>query len=361
MNLYSRYIFTKTVTNFAGFISILVCLIWFSRAVSLVKYITENGVKLSQFLYLFVLILPWLLLFIVPISIFAAVLITYNRLIETNEITILKNSGLTKLAICRPIAGFAALCSIFCFFISFYLMPYANQELRTLRVDFRNNYASLSFNPKTFETLNNLTIYAKERDANNNLLGIILHDERSESHSLTITAQEGNIVAQENLALLYMKNGTVQKFNHQEGNSEILNFDTYVFNLTKNKKDDSAPRWKAKERFFSQLINPEPDTNFSDIDKFRAEIHERIIFPLFPIIFSLIALSCILHGQFKRHGNLLNIFKAICFVTLFLALTLTISDLIVATPAFIPLLYLNVALFIAVSLKFLTTNYRKKL
>ena len=284
----------------------------------------------------------------------------YGRLIGSNEITILKNSGLTKLAICRPVAGFAILCSVFCFLISFYLMPYANQQLRLSRFDFKNNYTSLAFNPQTFETLNNLTIYAKDRDENNNLFGILLHDERSKKYSVTITAKKGNIVAEENSALLYMENGTVQKFNNEDSKSEILNFDNYVFNLTENKQTSHTPRWNAKERFFADLIDPEPDTDYLELEKYRAEVHRRITFPLFPIIFSLIALACILHGQFRRGGNSLNVLTAIAVVTVFLATTLTISDLITSAPGFIPLLYFNLALFIAVSLRFLTNNYRKK-
>ncbi len=360
MNLYSRYIFTKTVTGFAGFISILISLIWFSRAIGLVRYVTENGVKLNQFLYLFVLILPWLLLFIIPVSIFAAILMIYSRLISSNEITILKNSGLTKLAICRPVAGFAIVCSVFCFLISFYLMPFANQQLRLLRFDFRNNYTSLAFNPQTFETLNNLTIYAKNRDEKNNLFGILLHDERSKKYSITITAQKGNIVAEESSALLYMEDGTVQKFNNEDNKSEILNFDNYVFNLTEGKQNNRTPRWNAKERFLQDLLEPEADADYLELEKFRSEIHQRIVFTLFPIIFSLIALSCILHGQFSRKGTLPNVLMAIFLATVFLATTLTFCDLIASSPGCIPLLYLNVALFIAVSLKFLTNNYRKK-
>ncbi len=99
MRLYNRYIFSKTLTLFISIMVLLIALIWFSRAISFVSYITENGVEVQQIISLFVLILPWLLLFIVPVSLFVAILIIFNRLIVNNEITILKNSGLTKISI----------------------------------------------------------------------------------------------------------------------------------------------------------------------------------------------------------------------------------------------------------------------
>ena len=151
--LYQRYFFQKTLISFLAIIAILISLIWFSRAISFVKYVTENGVELKQFFYLFILILPWMLLFIIPVSVFAAILLTFNRLLSSNEITILKNSGLTKMAICKPVLRLAAILSLICFVIAFFLMPYANKQLRLSRINIKDNYANLSFSPQTFETL----------------------------------------------------------------------------------------------------------------------------------------------------------------------------------------------------------------
>ena len=229
MKLYSRYILNRVIVSFFGVLCILITLIWFSRAISFVKYITENGIELSKFFYLFALILPWLLLFIVPVSFFAGVLLVYNRLINSNEITILKNSGLTKIQIYKPVASFSILISLICFLIAFFLMPFANRELRGIREDLKNNYANLAFNPKTFETLKNLTIYAKDRDKNNKLLGILLHDERSLDHSITITARNGVIRSNDDASLLYMEEGTLQKYNYRERKTDILYFDDYYF------------------------------------------------------------------------------------------------------------------------------------
>jgi len=97
MLLYDRYIFRRVLAVFLAVVFLLVTLIWFSKTISFVKYITENGIELSQFLLLFLLILPWLLMFIIPISLFIAVVAVYNRMLVDNEIAILKNSGLTKM------------------------------------------------------------------------------------------------------------------------------------------------------------------------------------------------------------------------------------------------------------------------
>lgn len=360
MLIYNRYISNKVLTGFLALVSMLVLLIWFSRAVPFVKYITENGVELSQFFYLFILILPWLLLFIIPVSLFAAILLIYNRLIITNEITILKNSGLTKFAISRPAISIAVIISLFCFLISFYLMPYANKKLRVSRADFKSNYTNLSFNPQTFETLKNLTIYAKNRDESNRLYGVLLHDERSSNYSITITAKVGNIQVENNAALLYMEEGTVQKFNYKDKKTEILDFDNYVFNLSENQQEDMKKRWKAKERYLGELLHPEADSEESELAKYRAELHQRFTYPLLPLAFTIIALSCILHGSFNRKGNLKNIIMSVSLSVIFLIITIACQNLVESSPKFIPLLYSNFVIFFIIGFRFLKGNYRKK-
>ncbi|OFW80833.1 MAG: hypothetical protein A2887_02290 [Alphaproteobacteria bacterium RIFCSPLOWO2_01_FULL_40_26] len=356
--LYQRYFFQKTLISFLAIIAILISLIWFSRAISFVKYVTENGVELKQFFYLFILILPWMLLFIIPVSVFAAILLTFNRLLSSNEITILKNSGLTKMAICKPVLRLAAILSLICFVIAFFLMPYANKQLRLSRINIKDNYANLSFSPQTFETLKELTIYAKNRDENNHLFGILLHDERPNQYSITITAKSGEILIENKSALLYMENGTVQKFNYQDNKSEILHFDNYVFNLSENQKGGTQVRWKAKERYLQELIDPEEDVEHFELEKFRSEIHQRFTYPLLPLVFSFLALAFILHGQFNRYGNLRNTIIAILAATIFLGLTIISYSLIESSSSLVAIPYLNFMLFSAISIKLLIGNYR---
>lgn len=360
MKLYSKYILKKTSTTFLGITTILICLIWFSRAISFVKYVTDNGIKLSDFFYLFILILPWILQFIIPVSLLIAILMTYNRLINSNEITILKNSGLTKIGICRPIGRLAMLCTLFCYFISMYLMPLSNKELRISRINIANNYTSLSFNSNTFETINNITIYANKRDEKNNLYGIMLHDQRNKEYSLTITAQEGNIIIEENSALLYMQNGTIQRFNYANSKSEILHFDDYVFNLTETKTDKQNSTWKARERYLPELINPKEEISDKKRLKFWVEIHERIIYPLLPILFALISLSSILQGSFNRRGNNKNIMNAIILNVAFFALLMTSLSFVEKSMSLTPLPYIVILIFTALPIIMLRSNYRKK-
>lgn len=358
--IFQRYLFKVSFIYSFSICTILIFLIWFSRASSFVGYITENGVEISKFLNLFILILPWLLMIIIPISIFSGTILGINQLKNSNEITILKNSGLTKIQICKPIIFLAIICSLICYFIAFYLMPYSNRLLREARSAINNNYSNISFKSQTFETFKNLTIYSKNRDENNNLLEIFLHDQRSEEFSLTITAQNGKIVIQNNSAFLQMNQGTVQKFNYQNRNSEIMKFDSYVFNLSESSKLKLNNKNKVNEYYFHELIHPAEGLSTFDYQKIKTEIHERLVDPLLSLVLTLIALSIILKGEYKRNNNSNNIFYAITTSSIYFVLNIISYSFIKYSNYFIILPYLNLIIFMTISINLLCKNYRKK-
>jgi len=236
-------------------------------------------------------------------------------------------------------------------------MPYANRELRDMRRYLSTNYASLSFTPKTFENLNNLTIYVKDRDQNNNLYGILIYDKRPEKYSLTITASKGHISAESSSALLYMENGTIQKFNHIEIKSEIINFDNYVFNLSDNTKQNEVKVIKTRERDFFELLSFDKDLEYGVTpEEIRTEIHQRLTYPLFSVNLCMIGLAFILRGDFNRRGNTKNIMSAIIASASFIGIITMIYSFIENAPQFIPALYMVMALFFIINLKMLKKN-----
>ena len=167
--IYQAYLFRTSLINWLGITLILIILIWFSRAIPFINFVTENGIKILDFFYLFVLILPWILIYLLPISFFIAILLSLNKLLQNNEITILKNCGLSNLKIAQPIIFFGLILTLFTYFLSFYLMPLANKQLRISRHNIQENYTNISFTPQNFENLHQITIYTKNRDEKNNL------------------------------------------------------------------------------------------------------------------------------------------------------------------------------------------------
>ena len=239
-------------------------------------------------------------------------------------------------------------------------MPLANKQLRVARTNFENNYSNLSFSKGTFEELKSLTIYVKDKNEQNQLFGILLHDARNVEYSTTITAKRGNLKSENGTLLLYMQDGTVQRFSHKDNKEEILSFDDYVVNLSDNNKNiDTQKRWKAKERFLSELLKPNDDSTAEDVVQYKIELQQRLTYPLMSVVLVMIALAFILRGDLNRHGNSLNIVMAVLVGILFLGITIMIYRLLENYFSLVPLLYLHFILFFSAALYMLKVNSYK--
>ncbi len=270
-------------------------------------------------------------------------------MLSHNEIIVLKNSGLNKLDLARPAIMVAGFCFLICLFISLFLMPYGNKKLRTTKRDFEQNYANLLISQGIFENLNSLTIYVKTRNSANELSGILIYDNRSAVSSTTITATSG-VLSQDNSAvLLYLTNGTAQRFNHYTKKSDILNFDSYVINLKDNNNVQTSRAWKASERYIGELLKPEKNATDDDLAKYYVELHQRITYPFLSIVLTMIACAFILSGKFQRHGNVIHNVKAVATATVFVAILMFGYDLIEQSAKFTGVIYANLVVFMFLS------------
>jgi lipopolysaccharide export system permease protein len=283
---------------------------------------------------------------------------------SNNELTILKNSGLNKMEIAKQAILVAISLSFFCYCISLYFMPLANKSLRMARKNFQHNYANITISPGVFESLNNLTIYVNGRDENNKLSGILLYDNYNKDSSITLTAKSGDLVQENGAILMRLKNGTLQKYNFNQRNSEILNFDSYVVNLSQNKEENFGHVWTAQERYLHELLNPDdldPDSHFyvKQSNSIRVEIHQRFTYPLFSLMLALIACSYILKGEFSRRGSSKNNIQAVGTACAFIGITMVSYDLMEKSRIYTALLYGNFFFFTSLSIYLLRNNYRK--
>ena len=358
--IYQKYIFKNLTVNFLVIASFFIVMIWFTRLISFVKYITENGVEISKVLKLFILILPQILIFIIPISLLLSIIITYNRFYSRNEFVILRNSGLTNFKIATPAIILSILLSLFCYYLAMDMMPNFNKQIRLFRFEIFSSYSKLKINPQTFEKFNNVTIYSKYRNQDNILQGILVSDERSSNKLITITAKYGKIKIEDSQILLEMEQGTAQQFYYKNLRSDILYFDKYILNLSNNNDTDNKINWKVQEMTISELLSYQETTDEKNIKKYQAEIHQRLTYPLFSLIISLIATSSMLSGSFNRKKTLLkNILLASILSALFIIISLVAIDLIIKNPSFFIIIYINIVIFSTIAIIGLQENLSK--
>ncbi len=96
----------------------------------LFEFIIDHNVPATYIITFIAYVLPLSLIFSIPWGFLTAVLLVFGRLSGGNELTALRNAGLSTPRIARPIMILSVLFSFLCLWINLYVAPRAQQNLK---------------------------------------------------------------------------------------------------------------------------------------------------------------------------------------------------------------------------------------
>jgi lipopolysaccharide export system permease protein len=133
-----------------------------------------------------------------------------------------------------------------------------------------------------------------------------MHDTRDKSQSQTYLAEHGTIVKQDNTAYLLMTTGHIIRRSDADGPPQIIVFDKYVVDLDRfEPQGDGSGELKPRERYWSELVHPDDSKLFkSQPGQFRAEIHERLVSPLYPLTFAFLIIAFVGQARSTRSSRM---------------------------------------------------------
>ncbi|MAR56328.1 MAG: LPS export ABC transporter permease LptF [Rickettsiales bacterium] len=340
MPTYVRYLIQHLAWPTLLITGSLTCIIWLTQALRFIDFIVNRGLSVGDFVYITSLLFPSLLTLLVPVSLFIAIVFTYNKLLGDSELTVLRAVGLSRWQLTKPALIVAAGTTLFCYFLTLYLMPLANRQFNDMRAFLRDNYTSVLLQEEVFNTpVDGLTIFVRERDKEGNLSGILVHDNRNPDDPITMMAEQGKLMQGERGPQFYLEQGIRQE--RRQHRVSWLNFDNYTLDISFYTKIADARERDEDEKYLGELLS-----DSSDNPQARAEAHQRIVWPLYNIALALMALAILLNGEFNRRGQWKRIIAASAG-SLLVALTgIGLRNLAVNNPMMIPLLYLTVTAII---------------
>ena len=352
MQRLQRYILGQLFGPFAFFLAALTGVIWLSQSLRYVDLIINKGLSAGFFGYMTVLILPSVFNIILPISLFAAVLYTYNKLSADSEIVVMRSAGLSNFALAWPAVMLGAICTVIGFLLSLYLMPAGQRELKETMTTLRTNLSHVLLQEGSFNTIgDHLTVYIRARQPGGAMQGILVHDNRDRDRPVTMMAESGALVSTEHGPRFVLVNGNRQQVDHAAGQLSLLHFDRYTLDLSQFVQPREQRWLKPGERFLHELFWPgdSPD-DLANAARMRAEGHDRLAAPFYNLAFVLLALAAVLSGQYSRRGQGWRIVVAILGVVLIRALGLGLANAAAKVPLFLPLIHLHIIVAIAACL-----------
>ncbi len=350
---------TLQITTVAVFATIVLCMaIVLVQSIRFIDLIVNRGLPLSDFGYLALLITPRFLAVVLPISLFGAILFTYNRMIVGSELIVLRSSGMSTLSLAVPglIVGMA--CMLVCYSLTLFFVPYSAQHMRLYLNDARSELSAVLIKEGQFTVISDqVTVYAKGRDSNGDLQGVIIHNRQEDGSSQTVLADRGAIVEEDGGVRLFLSHGTQQSMTN--GVVHVLNFDEYTFELVEEREDTYY--WQQpKERYLPDLLWPsDSSADATYRGKLIAEGHNRLAQPLLAISYAFVALAFVLRSGFDRRGQMKPIMLAVVVMTAMLASNLGIVSAGSKTPIMLTGLYLVPAFAMVMSYLVLRRRYQR--
>ena len=245
-----------------------------------------------------ILLLPKITLLTFPICIFLAVLFNINRLRNDSELIILGTSGKSeKNILIKPILLFSGIIYIVLLTFSLFLTPSSLKEIRYKIIEIRSSgiHISLLKEKKFISPTNNLTIFLQEKNEND-IVGLLIHDQNNNENPQTYIAERGKFMSSDNVQFIRLFNGTSQIYNSGENRISEVAFETYDLNLSPYVEKENTHIY-SDELSTSEIINNLRNKNMSIYSKYEkeqfAELHSRIVNPLYIFFFSLLPLLMI--------------------------------------------------------------------
>ena len=308
MRILSKYVFRQAVSSFLLILCSLTGIVWIALALRQFNVVTSQGQDTWMLIKMTSLAVPNLMAIIAPFSLLIGALQTLNRLNTDSELIVLSAAGSTVWTVARPLLLLAVLVSIFLALVAHFAQPWSMRTLRDYLVQVRSDLLTQVIQPGRFSSPEqDLMFHIRDRSADGQLLGLVMHDTRDKQQSQTYLAEHGDIVKQDETAYLVMSNGHIIRRSDADGPPQIIAFDKYVVDLDRFEPQDSGSgELKPRERYWSELVHPASDSTMfkNNAGQFRAEIHERLVSPLYPLAFAFLIVAFVGQARSTRSSRM---------------------------------------------------------
>ena len=306
MSLLERYIFRIAFGGFLTCLAALTAVIWITQALRELDLVTGKGQTLAMFLVVTGLSLPALVTVIAPVALFIAVIYTLNKINGDSELIVMSAAGAAPQRLLKPFLVLAGFFSVTVALMVLYVMPASFQELRHLITKVRADFVANIVKEGQFSSLDNgITFHYRERSGDA-LLGIFMQDRREPDRAIVYLAERGQAVEFNGQSYLVLEKGSVHRQMPNTRDSSIVGFERYGIDLAALSREASDILYKPRERSTMELLHPgDPEDYFVRFQsgRLRAELHERLSAPLYPLAMLLIAFAALGEARTTRQGR----------------------------------------------------------
>jgi lipopolysaccharide export system permease protein len=241
--------------------------------------------------------LPFMLTFIIPMSVLVATLMTFGKLSYDNELMAIRASGISMARTTVPVLAAVVLMSLFSYLLADRIASESHYVYRRLLMQVGIESPAAALEEGTFiKKFKNFVIFIYEIDGNK-LRGIRIYQPQEGRPTRTIIAESGELISipEKNIIKLKLNRGTSDEPDPKDPSRLYkLNFKTYdlPLNLTGSRQYEELgkkPKDMTVKELKSEIIRL-GDSGIHDAYPLSAEIHNKAALALSSVAFALVGI-----------------------------------------------------------------------
>lgn len=314
-SIVNRYVLKEMLAPFSINVLVFTFLFLMTELIKITNWIVNYNLSIFSVLTLIFFTMPWFLMFIIPMSVMLAVVLTFLGMSAENEIVALKSCGLSVYGLLPPVLIFSFAGFLLTLFMTLYGVPKAKATLEDIVLEMAASNVAIGLKERTFnDAFKDVMLYVNKIDLNQKkLIDIFIEDKRQRNIISTVIAPEGRLFSEPGKFIfhLVLSNGTIHQTNLKEHSANSIRFDTYKLSLDMNKElEKTEEREKGREEMsiaeLQQVVN---ESTEKDKDYYKAQIviHRRFALPVACLALGLLAfpLGIIQSKSGKRSSGLI--------------------------------------------------------
>jgi len=275
------------------------------------------------------------------------------------EFIVAQASGISQWQLAVPAISLATIVTLISYCLTLYYAPLSIKEFKELQWSVRNDISQFWLQEGKFNQIGKgLTVYVRERSPEGKLNGILVHDKRDRIKSITLMAEEGSIIPNDNTPKVLLFNGSRQEITRGGGDLSLLYFDSYMVDIGSIQIIGDGRFTDNRERSLVELLTLSEEDGIKEkkIKRMRVDGHQRITNPILNLTLTIVALTLILSGTFNKQGQIKRIIISIFIVIIIEAANLGCASLASKKLVLIPLMYFIPLVPLIIGLVLISSN-----
>jgi len=226
-----RYLFSLMLAPFSINVVFLTFVFLMTQILQITTFIVNYRVGVSTVVRMLLYTMPFFLMFIIPMSVMMAVLLTFLRLSSENEIVALKAGGISIYGLLPPVFLFCLMGSLMTAFMAVYGLPWGRLSFKALAMEVAASNADIAIRERTFmDNFENVMLYVSRTDMKHRrLVDVFIEDHRKKDIVSTVVAPEGKLLGDPDRSAVHLRlfNGTINQVDLKARAVHAIRFVSY--------------------------------------------------------------------------------------------------------------------------------------